>query len=564
MIRVVVGVVLFSLAVSAALAQSAVETALKQIPDDAAMVFVIPNVEKLVTDAGAFAKAAGGNISGKLQPAELISELHLLPNATGVDFGAPLVVAMNPTLLLPTTICGLKDAAAWKEAAGAKPGAGESLTLGEKGSESYASLRGSLLIHAMDEGAVEDAAKSSGKIGARIAKLAGDQLRECDALLFIDTPAWQLQVNQGLAMAEGFMSMASLSNPSSAGSSAIFTWALHGVRAVVGDARSTLVTLSVGADAVRLRHFSEFPTETKVGAFLKGIRRGDRDLLRGLPAGRAVLCFANEWEQSADALSIQEDATRAMLSGLPPNEETEKLKGEFAQLRETFRSLNGFAASIALSEDGKSLVIAGTYLTRQGRALLEKFPAMWRTGFQVASSAAAPLHADLDAQREKIGDADALRMKFNITGEQTEMLDTLKRIYGEDSTIYATTFDDGVRYALGPGEAARRKFEHMTAADAAALDTDERVRAALKTISPKPQLLVLIDLMKAAEAATVLARGAGAPMPEFKATGEPPELAAAAIYLDEQAIRTELRVPTKPIRTLIDAQRAAAETGPGY
>ena len=104
----------------AALAGAPAERLLARVPDDAALVVLVPSVEKLVSGIAAFGKSVGVDDLADMDTQGLVGGLSLVDEVEGLSIGGPLLLAMSPSRNEPLLMCLVKDGEAWRGAAGAE------------------------------------------------------------------------------------------------------------------------------------------------------------------------------------------------------------------------------------------------------------------------------------------------------------------------------------------------------------------------------------------------------------------------------------------------------------
>jgi hypothetical protein len=133
----------------------------------------------------------------------------------------------------------------------------------------------------------------------------------------------------------------------------------------------------------------------------------------------------------------------------------------------------------------------------------------------------------------------------------------LQAMYGDKLTSIFTSHAEGVVYAMGPADEARQLLLELITKTDAARTPDARVAGAVRRLSPRPQVVMLLDLPQMFTFSLGMARAMGLPVPPVDLPREAGDLIAAGLYLDDGAIRSELSIPADPIRRTVQAVRAA-------
>ena len=170
---------------------------------------------------------------------------------------------------------------------------------------------------------------------------------------------------------------------------------------------------------------------------------------------------------------------------------------------------------------------------------------------------------DLAHEQEQIGStkADAYRFAIDCEDEQVAMLfDTL---YGDEMWFYTLPHPEGVGFAMGSKERARKYSEAMLETGTAAPLADSgRVKQALAQLSPEPQALALMDVPGLALYAMSLEAGMAPPTELFFDPDKPLPYMAFGLYLHKTRITAELDVPAAVIQKIVEVAESQAGGAP--
>ena len=201
------------------------------------------------------------------------------------------------------------------------------------------------------------------------------------------------------------------------------------------------------------------------------------------------------------------------------------------------------------------LTPTGAEVQRNVRTVCELCP-------ELMSAWGTSASAQLDYEREHVGKVEADVYRYRVTTSNLQSPPVLQAFYGENSALYMAPHPEGVAYAMAPRAAARDLIKRLLADTAPPLHRDHRVRALLKQLSPNPQVCLLVDVPEAFKLIAALAADMGLSLPTLGARDAAAPLAGYTVYLDASAIRSELFLPSQPIRILLEAFAKQSSTRP--
>ena len=309
---------------------SPLDNVLKHVPDDAALVLVIPDTDKLVAGLAAFGKAIDVEDLATIDKQELIEELQEseLFETVAEVLGSveTFALALGPSHEEPLAILSVRDphaVAMFKMAIEVEEAAAP------ESRDEFAKVVGNVVIWGTDEQFVEAAAAASGKLAARMRKDLGSLGAGNNVLLWIDVPAWKAQIDQAMTMAEGLLQMGmAMAGPEAEAGMGLWKWVLDSCRTFVNETLVYGAAVRIGADGVFGADVAKFAADGKVAGYLKKARKSQADLLRGLPDERAAVIFGCEWMLPEGTETLSEIALKAILVG--PTAETQPADQERA------------------------------------------------------------------------------------------------------------------------------------------------------------------------------------------------------------------------------------------
>jgi hypothetical protein len=535
---------LVTLAQTDAVGKPTLEDVLRVVPDDPALVVVIPDFAEVVSGFQAFGAAAGVQDLAELDADTLFDELEVgdLPDdwQECLDKSGPFVFALTAPDSTPVLICTVTKAPATP--------AGE-----------FIELKGNILIAAPD---AEVAAAVKSGSGAFV-KRSGEQVRSGleghEVAVFLDLSAWSAQIQQLLSMGEMITQMgaAATSQPTQVNLTMV-TWLFDLLRTALDEGRTIVFAGRIDADGVHVSKMIYFDPTGKIADYLSKVSTSDKDPLRGIPPLPGAIVIANEWRTPPSVETMTEKMLDVLLAA------TSQPAGEAAppkftpELRKLYRILDGYNAVMSFGSEGGGLSASGFYLTDQPQAFFDGFADMWKLSAPMMASMAPGFKMDVAEDTETIGSVKArvYRLKFDVADEEAKR--AIQAIYGESTTVYAAPHPEGVAYAIGSAEVARANLEKLLNEKGQSLSTDARVAGALNRLSPKPQAFALLDLPGLMTWATELGKAMGGGMPQFKSPEAPLPYLGLGLYLHKTAISAELFFPAKAVKYIVEQSGAPA------
>lgn len=522
------------------------ERVLKYVPDDTHLVVVVPSLDQLMSGLTQFSKAIGVD-----DPEIDILEEPLGEAAAAVNTAGPLVLAVSAEREDPLLIVSLTSTESWK--ATTQPTTlPDDVLVFELGDERYAAVsEHQVAIVARERAELQRALRSTGERGRRFLSQNREWLGRRQVVVQIDVPAWRAVLEQHLDMIELSTSVGMADVEASL---QIWEWLFKQIKEAIFEVETYAASLRFDADGASFEQRAVVKPDGHIGRYLKAVRKPKRDLLRGLPSGGAM-AFASEWEEPAGKHGFYEALVKVMMQMESVKEKlgAENVEAVTKTCTEMYRQLSGSSGVLTTAPGGRGMVFGGLYLTKEGpavqrsmRTILELYPDMM--------SAWGPLpSATVRCEREKISGVDTDVYHFSFETEDVQLQPVLEAFYGQDSAMYMAPHPEGVFFALGPQEHARKAVSQALAGQTAPLSKDKRVAALMESLSPDPQICLLVDIPQVFELGVAMMQEVGAPIPALVVGGKGLPLAGCTFYLEAQAVRAEVFVPTEPIKALVEA-----------
>ncbi|MCK4341081.1 MAG: hypothetical protein KAY37_05080 [Phycisphaerae bacterium] len=538
------------------------ERVLKYVPDDTHLIVVVPSFDRLVAGISDFGKAIGVEDMAAITALEILEE-PFGENAAALNSAGAFVLAISAEdeePLLIASFSTLEQLASTTQPTELPAGA-RLFELADKG---YVAVgKDNVGIFAREKSELRRALESGGTFTRRFMEQNADLLARRQVVLHIDVPAWNDILERHLDMiAQGaYMGMA-VAGPEAEAGIQIWKWIFEQVRSLVSEVQTYALALRVDSRGVFVQDRATFKPGGELARYLKRVHKPKRDLLRGLPAGAGAVVFASEWELPPGVEGLNEAMIKAMLGMEALKEQigSENFEAALEMSIAAQRKMSGYNCVFGRAADGKCLCFSGLYLTDEGEAVqrdtrmaFEKCPEMMNMWGTFSS-------ATLRSESEQVGAVKADVFCFEVEADESRAQVMMQMFYGEDSAMYLAPHPEGVAYALGPRDDARRLLTQLLSAEGPPLSRDKRVVALFKTLSPDPQFCMLVDVPRCFEILTAVAREVGLPISAVKAADRPTPLAGFTFYLEPQVMRGELFVPSEPIKVLLKAiEHARAE-----
>lgn len=542
-----------------AVAKSPVDAVLKQVPEDAALVVVIPDFQKFTSSLVAFGGAAGIDQLAEMDGPGLMSKM-LDGHVEGLDLRGAFVLAMKPGQKDVLLIGTVSNPDLWKKAAKAEDVDEDVAAFRMHGERWYAGGVGNVGILAKREATLRAALTSDGRFRKRFAPHGERMLKDNQLVVWADVAAWRPLAEGVVTMADGFMQMAvAMSDPKAQGGAAMSKWFFEQARLAVRESLVYGAGIRCSAEGVFGQDLLTVQPDGEIARYLGKVRKSKTDLLRGLPVDPGMLVFATEWLLPRGTRTFSEAVLNAMLETEQGRElaQDKKTKSGLDAAVRLYRQINGYSGVIDQAKDG-GFVVAGLYLTENPLAAIKDLETALGTmmGGKLMATMSSQFSMDVTHSTERIRGSDADVYAFSFQAQNEEIKKALNLVYGEHTRFYVARHADGVAYAMGPGDVGRDMMAGMLHRDGPNLPTNDRIVAARKAIAPDPQICVFLDLSKLARfGMTMWQKVGGGPVPPSELLEKHAPLIPFGIYLDRTAMRTEAFVPAASVRRVIDSLR---------
>ena len=546
----VTGLCVLSLATSSAFAEGPkLADLLRQVPDDPALVVVVPNFSDAVAGIQAFGVAAGIQELSELEVDALWDEMEFsdLPGgwASALRKNGPIVFVLTETGSDPLLLATVTEPP-------------------DEQPTDLIQLKGQVLIVAPDSDVAAAIKSANGKFAADFLKKNQERLSSNDVLVYFNVPVWSTEIHQILSMGEMVLKAGAASAPQETPMNLTFIkWLFAKLRELSEQSRSLVLAAHIGTDGLHLGKRVEFDPESAVAAYLAQVKKPQQDLLRGLPAQPAMVVAAGEWQTPPEVRSISEQIVEVTLAELPTAEQDAEPPMKMTeQMRRLYRVVAGYNGLMVCDPDTTHFALSGVYLTDQPRAFFEGFPKLWECSELMMDAFSPVLKFTVTQSTDSIGSVEAQVYQLTFEAAEEQMRKVLTATYGNPATFYIAPHPLGVAYAFGPADVAKKQVEQILKEKGSPLASAGRTRQALKKLSPQPQGFLLIDIPAVMAWAIKIGGAMGETVPEIKPPTEPLPYLSLGFYLDKSAWSGELFFPAQVIKYITSVTSETPTSAP--
>ena len=537
-------------------AGSPVDRLLTHIPDETALVIVVPSIEKLVAGINAFGQHIGVDDLSDLDARALLDNLELLDEVKGLNIGGPLLLALEPERNAPLLLCTVKDADTWKSAIEAKPAEEGLYRIPICCDYGFAGFDRDILLIAEDQETIQEALRASGKFARCFQSHSGKLLDTHQLVLHVHMAGWKPNIDATLTAIQTSMQVGiAMSGQHDEASIRYLNWLLGRCRDVLGQIEVLTAGVRIAAEGLMAESTVTFEPNGAVVDYLKKVRKTKEALLRELPDEDSIIVFGCEWELPPGTKTLGSIYFEGLLGEaeeLKERLEDEAFQKAFQATKAMQEQISGYNVAFRAGPDGEGLIFDGRYFTKQPQSMLENMRCSYEIIPEFMSAFGAGASVEVMTRTEQIESvkANVIEMKFIVEDEQTRRM--IEALYGKSLTSYTAPCKDGVVYTMGPAESARARLSKMLSGNGGKLTDNIRVISASKTLTNYPQVCVLLDLPKLFDFGVNWAKALGIPIPPIEFKQEPTALAVFNGYLEPRAIRVELFLPADPIKHLVE------------
>ncbi len=528
---------------------------LAHTPEDASLVVVVPSIEGFAGGMRAFGERLGSSSVAGTSGRDILTGPFGAPGDV-LDTAGPLVMAVSAAHADPVLIGGLGALADWTPATPAS-----SLPAGVQIYEQerrgwLAVVDNTIAILARSEQDLMRAVRSRGEVGARLAEAHADWLRRQHLVLHVDVKPWRAVIHQQMAVVSqgAYMGMAA-SGPDAQTALQLWEWVLEQFELLVSEMETYALSARVGADGIRVEDRAAFRPGGRVVGYLSQVKRSQRDLLRGLSREMGAAVFAAEWELPPNVQTLDEAMVKAMLKMDLFRDKAGDARFQEAMQKsiELYRKMSGYSGMFSRDPDGEGMVFSGVYLTRDGQAVRRGMRSVIELCPDLMAAWGSLPGTSVRHEVSQVGQGEGDMYRFDVDQATCPRRPTLQSLYGQDTTLYMAEHPEGVVYAMGSRAGSEQVVENLAQTPRSSLRENPRVAALLRRFTPRPQACLLLDLPEMMGIVADSVRQQGGVFPPMPRGGDGTALVGFTFYLEPAAIRSEVFVPTQPIRMMREA-----------
>ncbi len=535
---------------------------LRHVPDQTPIVVVADNPQKTVDMLRAYVLKVDPEADvDELTAAAIFGELP--GGADAYDLTAPVVAATDVDSAEPILITKVKDADAWRSAAGAEEmsEAPNFLSLPHP-MVAAAAIRGDILVLASNLSSARAAVDASGDVGKRFMKFAEPYASDHFIMAMADVPAlgdeFVMQLQQFEMMAPMMLTSFGL-KPAAA---SLARYALSQIRSLVVDCDAVFLAGKGSAEILTLTKHAYFKTGSGWAKYFGDIQPPSKSMLRALPAKPAPITLAFEWVAPEGYPTFSEAVMEQMLATLPDDPSNAEMRDMLQRMMQANKGATG-ANGIVFAGPNGELGVAGHQFMPNPQQMFELMREINDPNMLQAFSnmfVDMQVNSDITTEDKVISGRQAriTRMSVVATGmPSADMFQTM--LYDGDTavTISAPT-KHGLATASGSEASAMQGME-MLLADVDSMPSRD-VQAALKMLPENASMAALFDVEAAAKWALMVAGKMGAG-PADRSPGAAPaqRFGAMGVKLSKLGVQAVVALPSDAIGYVVREVKAIEE-----
>ncbi|MBK8913244.1 MAG: hypothetical protein IPM64_01355 [Phycisphaerales bacterium] len=521
---------------------------LAAVPDDAEAALLILNVNDLASGVSAFGKGAKITDWAGFTGPSLLAAIDFPYPTDGLDLAAGLVIYAREGDDEPAAILFPSDMAAWKRTVVAEDAADGLFKLGGDVA-GWGALRDGRIIVAEEKERVSGA-KFTGKFAEKAGSLAA--LERSQIIAVADVAAWRESVRGSFELLGTLIEM---SMAAEAGADEDDIAALKQIGKIVSegalqaldDCDRVAIGVRFGGEAARCAVVAGFQGSTarEVGK----LKAADRDILRGLPGGPALMVAAFETVEPMPSGSMWERLLGEFIkSGLKTQSAESVGKVEDAMKAWAKFSAQTTGTSVAVIPAGDRLAVISQHFSPNPAESARQIEEYNRLSSRLSRDMSG---ATIEESSEEVaGRRTAIStITFEDGSEEAAMISA---VYGNPMFVAVAETPVGVGVAMGSGAAARRGIKDMIELKAdAGLSTSTLGETLRRNLPPRPLAAVLLDVTEFARATMRIVQVMGLPVPNVRFGPSGP--IAIGLYAEQGVLSLEVHVPTSAVRSISEA-----------
>lgn len=369
---------------------------------------------------------------------------------------------------------------------------------------------------------------------------------------------WRAEIDRTLMIAEQIIQQGVLaSGEDSEVGLAVWKDVFEKARHCTDELQSYVAAVRVEKQGIHYSDRLQWSREGEIAKRVRAIEPTSGELLRGLPDNRFAFCYASEWKVRAGSISINEELheqlflTAAIRERLGP----ERFEASRGTMKRAYDSFTGMSSCIGLNRAKKGMAAHGLYLSAKADESRDAIRESLKLTPKFAADFGDDVECTIECEGIKMGafSGDACRLSFK--GDSTA-IQKLEVLYGAEPTYSLASHRDGVAYAFGAKTVVNELLPTFYETPGSPLSKSPRVRRCLDSLSPNPQLLVLVDAGQLLEFVGYFAESFGVPQFPFRfADPDSVPLIGMACYSDAENAFTHSEI-VLPAETIAQLARA--------
>lgn len=529
-----------------------IEKLLEHIPESAGAVLFTPSLEKLAARVAEFGRSSGIDELTKVTPERLIEDV--VDVRVGLDTSGPFaIMLLTEDSDSPALVACLKDEAAWKKAAEAKPGEGAAadyLTLEWHGETAYAVAKDELLLIGSTIEELRSLIRPTSSAAERL-KADGPRMETAHLVGYVSVSPWREMLAQGFdafgGMLEMGMQMTAQNAQSSEQIAAMARFAVGETRAAVEQIRYVTMAANFAGEGLHLTGSCHFNKEAPQLLWLEQVKSGGRDPMRGLVDMPFMMAFGFDWSSGAGEASFTERMFKAMKESVPPDKREKFADGAKAAV-EFQKVVTGGSGLMAMPQGATGMVMALNYFSPDPEKAAKLSIDNTEFGLAMATGVSGDLKMEIRKSEEKIGDRNVVMAELMAEGSDQRVIDAIKQVYGDRFGQAVAADKDGALIVGGALDALRPMLTKFLDRKEPELVANPRVVAARKRISPDPHFVAIADVGGLVDLINLSAKQQGQAMPNLRKPAGAVSLLIAGAYFAPRTMRGELFVPADTIK----------------
>lgn len=417
------------------------------------------------------------------------------------EFDRPAVAMFRPT-----------DASRWCAPPTTQPAAGLTIKrIDHPGGDFYAAQVGDLVLLGRSRRDVRSLARLPRQsLADGLDAQEQPLLQRSDVAIRVWVPAWRAKLTGllvGLKAALALTRDGSSSDMQKRLEGASVDWVMDGAAALIRDARSTLLSIEAGPDAVRFSHYHSFDPASELGQYLSRTRQDIEDPWVGLPARTFAIAFAMNWRNPGDGGLMRSLLDRA---GWPyadrsaeaaTSQETDTIKSRICGF---YDSIAGSSLITDISSEGR-LETFGAFEVENAKALIERMVSVSRECAEILDEMSPCFGVPSEFRRAEHSGIELWEASLASvpTARRNEVVANVESLFGPGAVSRMVMAGEsrvltGVSASADAAEALCRESRSRSSERFA---SDPAVARLLKELPPRPHVVFLANVHRASRLA---------------------------------------------------------------